>query len=1302
MKHAKSLKWLLTLACLLAALCAFTLAADAEIVDSGTCGSNWPDYSNLTWTLDDAGTLTISGTGTMKNYSQGGSYTYTTAPWGGSLSKAQRVRTIDIQNGVTSIGSNAFYGCSGLTSMTIPDSVTSIGYSAFCRCTGLTSLTIPDSVTSIGSSAFCDCTGLTSVAIPNSVTTISSFAFEKCSNLMSMDISDSVTSIESYAFNDCTSLTSVTIPDSVTKIGNGAFSSCTGLTSVSIGNGVTSFGDFVFFDCKGLTSVTIPDSVTSIGNNAFSSCTGLTIVIIPDSIMSIGDGAFSFCNSLKSVCYTGTEEQWNAIQNNSEVKPSSYNCKLESGIVYNQTKTTILTVYDNTITQETIPNNVTSIGNNAFIGCKDLTTITIPDSVTSIGSSAFSGCTGLNKVNISNIAKWCAIQFGDSSANPLYYAHHLYVNGKEVTELTIPGGVTSIGSSTFSGCTSLTTVTIPNNVTGIGGGAFSGCTGLTSVTIGNGVTSIGRSAFYGCTSIEKLTVGKPIEQFTLAQMTIPKEKLSTVVITDNATKVKDNAFVGCNALTSVTIGNGVTSIGNAAFADCTALASIKTTDNIQHIGKDAFKNTAWYAAQPDGIIYLKKYALGYAGELPRETTLKFKSGTKVIASSAFAGMQWLTGVTLPDSVAYINNAAFADCKNLTEVTIGNGVTRIEPNAFDGCVKLNKVTINNLAAWCGITFESNPVTVAHHLYLNKDEITELVIPDGVTSIEKDAFRGCTNITSVTVPDSVVTIGEGAFADCTSMLDVTIGKGVTRIEANAFDGCDNLKKVNIRSLAAWCGITFDANPTMLAHHLYLNKTEITELVIPDGVTEIAKDAFHGCTDIKSLTIPDGVTSIGATAFKDCVSLAGVAIPASVSSVDANAFSGCSSLRHVEIKDLDAWCGIVFANSAANPLTYAKRIFKNCKELKTLAISDGVKSIGNYAFNNCETVTKLLLPKSIESIGKDAFTGCSSITHLTVGKIAETYVFPATPKLKTLTLLSGTETVRGSMCKDFVELEAVCFPASLKTISDSAFNNCQKLNDVYYAGTEDQWDEVTIGHYNLALTQYAEVHYKNTKIPVDADEEGVTEHLWGDWTTLNDAQHRRVCAFDPTHMETAEHTWNKGKVTQKPTCTETGETIFACADCDATKTETVPATGHSFGEWKKLDETLHQRVCANDKTHVEQENHTWDDGKVTKEPTDKAEGAKTFTCTVCGATKTEPIPKTEPKNAPGDVDGDGKLTSADARLALRASVGLEADIKPGTDAYLAADADGDGKITSADARLILRASVGLEDASQFGKKA
>ena len=349
---------------------------------------------------------------------------------------------------VTSIGSAAFYDCTGLTSITIPNSVTTIGSNAFYGCTGLTSVTIPNSVTSIGNFAFYCCSGLTSIAIPNSVTSIGRSAFEDCTGLTSITIPNSVTSIGDEAFYGCTGLTEVTIGNSVTSIGEGAFDGCSGVIEINYNaENCTSMSSSysVFKDCIALKNVNIGNNVKTIPSYAFYNCTGLTSVTIGNSVTSIGENAFYNTN-------------W-------------YNNHADGVIYINN----VLYHYKGTMPNNTsinITDGTVSISPCAFHSCDGLTSVTIPNSVTKIGADAFSGCYSLTEVNISDLSAWCKIDFKNKYANPLYCAEKINLNGTEIKDLVIPNDITEIKNYAFICCKGLISLTIPNSVTSIGEKAF--------------------------------------------------------------------------------------------------------------------------------------------------------------------------------------------------------------------------------------------------------------------------------------------------------------------------------------------------------------------------------------------------------------------------------------------------------------------------------------------------------------------------------------------------------------------------------------------------------------------------------------------------------------------------------------------------------------------------------------------------------------------------------------------------------------------------------------------------------------
>ena len=354
------------------------------IVASGACGDN------LTWKLDDKGTLTISGKGAMTEWVYSDS-----APW---KTYSNTINKVVIQPGVTSIGGYAFSECKNLTSITIPEGVTRIEDGVFSGC-GLRSITIPKGVTSIGRYAFQECSSLTSITIPEGVTSIGIGAFSGCLDLMSITIPEGVTRIGSRAFEGCSSLTNITIPEGVTSIEDWAFSGCSSLMSITIPEGVTIIGAEAFRGCSSLKSITIPEGVTSIGAGAFRGCSSLTSITIPEGVTSIEDSVFFGCG-LRSI---------------------------------------------------TIPEGVTSIGAGAFRGCSSLKNITIPESVTSIEENAFYACDGLIDVTYhSTMERWEKISI-ESNNNYLLNATIHCTDGDilPTAENSITTGAASASDSKF-------------------------------------------------------------------------------------------------------------------------------------------------------------------------------------------------------------------------------------------------------------------------------------------------------------------------------------------------------------------------------------------------------------------------------------------------------------------------------------------------------------------------------------------------------------------------------------------------------------------------------------------------------------------------------------------------------------------------------------------------------------------------------------------------------------------------------------------------------------------------------------
>ena len=846
---------------------AFSITASAETASSGTTG-------DCTWTLDGT-VLTISGNGEMGN-----SYV-SDVPWGTGITE------VIIENGVTSIGEDAFYNCSSLTDITIPNSVINIGEDAFYNTKYYNDTdNWQDDVLYIGNHLIeCKTSKTGAYKIKDGTKIIADEAFYYCSSIKNIVIPDSVRSIGSNSFCGCTNLTNIVIPDSVRNIGDFAFYN-TGFynTEENWHDDVLYINNhFIKCNISKIGEYKIKDGTKTIASGAFESCNSLKSITIPNSVISVGYYAFHNCDNLENVYITDIKAWCNINFDNSYshyYSPCSnplnyadnlylngelvkdivipdevalipcyaFSCNsLESITIPNS----VMIIDDsafkncNNLTNVKIGNGVKTIGDGVFSGCNSLESITIPDSVTSVGEYAFAGCSSLNNVYITDIDAWCNIKFAGFDSNPLYCADNLYLNGELVKDLVISNGVKKIPDYAFS-CISLESIKIPNSVTSIGKSAFENCIALKNIVIPKSVTHIGFSALYGCISLKSITV-----PFVKSEKDNTENKHFGYIF--GASSSNDNLNFVPTSLRNVII-NGGYSVCGGAFYGCANITNITLPDSIINIG-----------------------------------------------NAAFSGCTNLISVTIPDNVTSIGQYAFYNCDSLTKINIPKGISTIGVDTFWGCNSLKDVYITDIEAWCNITFcvsdyssySSNPLCYANNLYLNNKLVKDIVIPNSVTEIPYYAFS-CDSLKSITIPDSVTSIGNCAFYCCSSLTGITIPNSVTNIGKYAFEECNTLKYVNIANIEAWLNTTFgnySSNPLYYANNLYLNGELVTDLTIPYSVTSISKYAFYGCKSIKSVMLPNELTILDEFVFAGCDNLSKIYIPKNLTLIKKGNFNNNS---------------------------------------------------------------------------------------------------------------------------------------------------------------------------------------------------------------------------------------------------------------------------------------------------------------------------------------------------------------------------------------------------------------------------
>ena len=540
-----------------------------------------------------------------------------------------------------------------------------------------------------------------------------------------------------------------------------------------------------------------------------------------------------------------------------------------------------------------IGGGVRFIGENAFFGCKALKTVNFADDLERVYPNAFYGCESIEHVGVSSVSDWLNIAFDTVTSNPLHASAYLYVRTSVSTELvkeiTI-SGIKKIPDYAFYGCKSISNLKISGAVEEIGNSAFTNCIALDTVDIHPGVVKFGYKAFQGCDNIQKVNIH------------------------DLAT--------WCNTTFGDSASNPI------FYATELYLNDALVTDLVIPEETETIHSFAFYGC--NGIV-----------------TLTVPGTITEINASAFHGCKNLVTVTLEEGVHEIGNSAFSNCTSLTTLLLPSTLSGIGYDAFLDCESLDEVNTPDISSWCSIVFDNataNPTHYAYKLHVNSRELTNLVVPADVASINSYAFYNCKSITSATIGENVKYIGEYAFANCNSVLSLTYNAiSVQDFTANNY--------------------TFYAFGAYQGFLLVIGKDVVN---IPDYFFNPNEDGKE-CPRVKDISFTNGsvCTHIGNYAFSHCALLNTVTIPGSVEEIGNHAFYKCRALTTLTFNNGDS--------AKTNIGDYA---FAHCVSISTLTLPSSVLAVGNFAFTECTSLNRVNLGSGVRSIGYKAFYGCVNL--------------------------------------------------------------------------------------------------------------------------------------------------------------------------------------------------------------------------------------------------------------------------------------------------------------------------------------
>ena len=1052
----------------LSAFAGMTSLISADLPDGVTYIGRYA-YQNCTSLTSFHYPLNLAGVGGDRIFSNCQALESITVPEGVTIlpgnmfNGAGYLKEVHLPSTLKTIGDSAFRGCSSITELNIPDGVERIEANAFYGMTSLISADLPDGVTYIGRYAYQNCTSLTSFHYPLNLAGVGGDRiFSNCQALESITVPEGVTILPGNMFNGAGYLKEVHLPSTLKTIGDSAFRGCSSITELNIPDGVERIEANAFYGMTSLISADLPDGVTYIGHYAYQDCTSLTSFHFPVSLTRVGgDRIFFNCQALESVTVT----------EGATVIPE----KMFSGAAYLKEihlSSTVSTIgayaFENCtgITELDIPEGLTRIENYAFSGMTGLVSAGLPDSVTYIGRYAFQNCTSLAffhyPVNLASVGgekifNNCeALKIINVTEGVTVIPENLFNGATFLQEVHLPSTLKTIGFKAFYGCTGITELEIPEGLETVDDYVFYGMTGLVNADLPDSVTVIGRSAFENCEALTSFHYPMNLATVNGAKMLAGCTSLESVTVPEGVVQLPSNTFWDAASLRVVNLPSTLKSIGEYAFYGCAGITELDMPETLENVGHYAFYGMTGLVSSdlPDSVTFIGRSAYENCEALTSfhyPLNLASVGGEKILAGCAS-----LETVVVPEGVTALPDSVFRGANCLKEIQLPSTLTAIGANAFYGCSSVTELTI-----------QEGLETAGNYAFYGMTSLTSADLPDSVTFIGNNAYENCTSLTSFHYPLNLASVGGGSiFANCPMLESITVPEGVTILPENVFRGSTYLKLVDLPSTMVKIG-----------NNAFNGCTSITQVVIRDGLQEVGVAAFYGMTNLISADLPDTVTRIGDNAFQDCTSLTSFHYPLSLQDVYngyftyGNLFVNCVSLKEIRVPEgVTQLPFCVFRGSKHLEHVYLPSTlesigdfaFYECESIVNLDIPAGVTKIGGYAFAYMKQLTTADLPDGVTSIGECAYAGCENLTYFHYPRNLEKTtpfnytcgdIFSNCYKLETITIPDGVTHIPGSMFFGAEYLKNVDIPLSVTEIgypvpinNRDPFHNCKSIEVLY----------------------------------------------------------------------------------------------------------------------------------------------------------------------------------------------------------------------------------------------------------------